>query len=226
MFPVADFSNIVVFDLETSGLDSRSDKIIEFGGVRYARRDGEAQPDAQLGTLVALPPEARLKSEITQLTGITPDMLRRDGMDPAEAARRISDLISADGTLLVAYNAQFDLCFLYKHLHRYGLEECLRSVKMLDALTVYRDRRPYPHKLSDAVSAYGVTAENAHRAVDDARTTWDVLLKMAEEKSDLERYVNLFGYNPKYGVSGPRIRSVTYREQGFSNAVPLYEKNF
>ena len=45
---------------------------------------------------------------------------------------------------------------------------------------------------------------------------------MEQENPDLERYVNLFGYNPKYGISGKPIGSITYRPQKFDPPQPLY----
>ncbi len=47
---------------------------------------------------------------------------------------------------------------------------------------------------------------------------------MDAEESDLFRYVNLFGCNPKYGPPRPRIRSVSYRPQGFDALGKLYEQ--
>ena len=95
---------------------------------------------------------------------------------------------------------------------------------MLDAMTVYKDRRPYPHKLQNAIDAYGLVTQNTHRAVDDARATLELLYAMAAERDDLDRYINLFGYNPKYGVSGPKISSVRYVPQGYNETCKLYEK--
>ena len=46
---------------------------------------------------------------------------------------------------------------------------------------------------------------------------------MEKEKGDLLCYVNLFGYNPKYGVEGKPIGSVTYKPQHYDPAAPLYE---
>lgn len=45
---------------------------------------------------------------------------------------------------------------------------------------------------------------------------------MEAEEADLERYINLFGYNQKYGVSGPRISSVRYLPQGYAGSGKLY----
>ena len=45
---------------------------------------------------------------------------------------------------------------------------------------------------------------------------------MAKECDDLERYINLFGYSPRYGVSGPKISSVKYVPQSYRNKDKLY----
>jgi DNA polymerase-3 subunit epsilon len=46
---------------------------------------------------------------------------------------------------------------------------------------------------------------------------------MWKEMDDLVHYVNLFGYNPKYGVSGSKISSVKYLPQGYERTKRLYE---
>lgn len=222
-FPFKDIGTIIVFDVETTGLNYRFDSVIEFGGIKVTEKNGSAQVVEETDLLIRLPEGRRLGAEITRLTGITPGMLDQNGVEPRYAAEAISDMLSTPDTLLVAYNAQFDLCFLYRFLEQYKCEECLKGVKMLDALTIYKDRRPYPHKLCDAVESYHLNGQNTHRAIDDARATWELLCAMQEEYADLERYINLFGYHPKYGVSGPRISSVTYRAQGFNSNKKLYE---
>ena len=50
-----------------------------------------------------------------------------------------------------------------------------------------------------------------------------VMKAMEAEQNDLEYYVNLFGYNPKYGIDGKPIGSVTYKPQRYDPARPLYE---
>jgi DNA polymerase-3 subunit epsilon len=58
--------------------------------------------------------------------------------------------------------------------------------------------------------------------VDDVLATLAVMQAMAEERDDLECYVNLFGYHPTYGVDGKPIGSVTYKPQPYDPAAPLY----
>ena len=63
---------------------------------------------------------------------------------------------------------------------------------------------------------------NSHRAVDDVLATAAVALEMEKERDDLHLYINLFGYNPKYGVDGRKISSITYKPQPYDPVQPLY----
>ena len=127
-------------------------------------------------------------------------------------------------TLLLAYNAHFDLSFLYYFLLRDGDPMVLKGKDKLDLLTVYKDRHAYPHKLCSAIEVYNLSDRfvNSHRAVDDVLATAAVALEMEAEQDDLERYINLFGYNPKYGVDGKKISTVTYKPQPYNPVKPLY----
>ena len=100
----------------------------------------------------------------------------------------------------------------------------LKGKDKLDLLTVYKDRRSYPHRLSNAIDAYGLSGQvvNSHRAVDDVIATVAVMREMEKERDDLHQYINLFGYNPKYGIEGKPIGTVTYKPQGFEPKQPLY----
>ena len=216
------FDRIVVFDTETTGIEFGQDEIIELGAAAYTPAGAAESMDL----FIRLSPGRMLPPFITQLTGITPEQLEREGMEKADACDAFCALLGAgERTLLAAYNAQFDLNFLYHFLRPFGRVEVLRVPRFLDVLTVYRDRRDYPHKLCDAIAAYGLEdqAVNSHRAVDDARAAAVLLGAMAEERDDLLQYVDLFGYSPKYGVSGRRIASVAYRPQSYQRLHPLYE---
>ena len=207
-----------MLDTETTGFSPRSDEVIELALLRVTAA-GEAE---EYDEFIRLSPGKRLPEKITELTGITEEMLR-GGVGKNEAARALADMLAHGRTLVVAYNAQFDLVFLYYLLDAYGLAGTLRGVRFLDALTVYKDRRPYPHRLADAVAAYALVSQNTHRAIDDAHATWELLCAMDAEAGDLDRYLNLFGYNAKYGLPKRRISSVAYRPQGFDAVGKLYD---
>lgn len=217
------FDSIIVLDTETTGFNSQSDEIIELAALKIVPDGDSYRVAGEFDHLIKLSEQRKLPSVITELTGISQEMLNRDGVSKQVACDAFLELLGDDRALIVAYNAQFDLCFLYYFLARFRKARILKQVKMLDAMAIYKDRREFPHKLSDAINAYSLNAENTHRAIDDAKATFELLLAMAAEEQDIDKYINLFGYNPKYGVSGRKISSVTYREQDYKDPRKLYE---
>ena len=149
--------------------------------------------------------------------------IRERGIPKTRVCRDIAQMIQGNA-LILAYNAHFDLSFLFYLLLRDGDPAILKGKDKLDVLTVYKDRRRYPHRLCNAIEAYGLSGQvvNSHRAIDDVIATVAVMEAMEVERDDLLSYVNLFGYNPKYGVEGKPIGSVTYKAQGFDPKMPLY----
>ncbi len=217
-----EYDHIIVFDTETTGINHKTDEIIELAMIRLIPGSDSLKTDDEFDCFIRMSPGRALPPEIIRLTGITQQMLDEQGCTKQEAAQRLTRMLDCSRPLLAAYNAQFDLCFIYYFLSRYADASILQKVRLLDAMTIYKDRRPYPHRLCNAVDAYQLRTQNTHRAIDDAGATVELLCAMELEENDLCRYVNLFGYNPKYGISGPRIRSVTYRPQGFQPNGKLY----
>ena len=217
------YDKFVIFDTETTGLNFPRDEIIEFSAVVLERRGNEVAVTREYDNLISLTPGNTVPEMITQLTGIsTMDILQR-GISKEQVCADIAEMF-AGNTLLLAYNAHFDLSFLFYLLLRNGDPTILKGKDKLDLLTVYKDRRPFPHKLCNAIDTYGLSGKvvNSHRAIDDVLATVAVMEAMATEKDDLEQYINLFGYNPKYGIDGKPIGSVTYKPQAFRNNCPLY----
>ena len=217
------YDKLVLFDTETTGLQFSRDEIIEFAAVVVEKVAGVPTVTREYDELIALTPGNSVPPKIQQLTGITNQDLQERGISKTRVCRDISEMFEGN-TLLLAYNAHFDLSFLYYLLLRSGDPMILKGKDKLDLLTVYKDRRAYPHKLCSAIEAYGLTGQvvNSHRAVDDVLATLAVMEKMEAEKDDLLRYVNLFGYNAKYGIDGKPIGSVTYKPQGYDPRQPLY----
>ena len=218
------YDRLVLFDTETTGLQFARDEIIEFAAVVVERVNGTPKVVQEYDELIALSPGGFVPPKIEQLTGITTQDLREKGLPKTRVARDVAEIIRGN-TLLLAYNAHFDLSFLFYFLLRHGDATVLKGKDKLDLYTVYRDRKPYPHKLCNAIEAYGLTGKvvNSHRAVDDVLATVAVMEEMEKEKDDLMCYVNLFGYNPKYGIDGKPIGSVTYKPQPYDPKKPLYE---
>ena len=122
---------------------------------------------------------------------------------------------------MIAHNAQFDLSFIYHMLFRYFGDEAveiLKNVDWLDTLTVLKDRKDYPHKLIDAVEHYSIEKVNFHRAIDDTKALYQVTQELKKERDDLDEYINLFGYNPKYPLRyDEKFEFINYKKQPYHN---------
>ena len=218
------YDKLFLFDTETTGLIYNRDEIIEFAAVVLEKKDGNITVTEEYDELITLSPGGFVPAQIEALTGISNQDIRERGIPKTRVCCDIARMLSGN-TLLLAYNAHFDLSFLFYLLLRHGDPQILKGKDKLDLLTVYKDRRSYPHKLCNAIEAYDLTGKviNSHRAVDDVLATVEVMKCMEAERDDLCRYINLFGYNLKYGISGKPIGSVTYKPQGFDPVCPLYE---
>ena len=162
---------IVVLDFETTGLDTRNDRIIEIGAVKLV--DGHVTEDLS----VLVNPEQALKPKITEITGITDQMLR-DQPVITEALPRLLDFIG--DCPIAAHNADFDYNILQSELRRQGIQ---REWTVIDTLTFARKLYPdmKSHRLGVLCKRLGVSLKNAHRAVHDATATAHCLHQMLDE---------------------------------------------
>lgn len=186
---------LVVFDTETIGLDFDNDQIIELAALRVERTaTGGLRIAGKMDTFIKLPEGDALPENIVSLTGITDEILQAEGVQPAKAASQIAKLMQNGPTLMIAHNAQFDACFLRGLLRG----QKVGRIDWLDSLTVYKDRRAYPHKLANAIIAYDLTGkvQNSHRAIDDVLALFEVLKAMDDEREDLGSYGDVVSRQP------------------------------
>jgi len=218
------YKYIICLDTETTGLSPKTCQIIDLGVIVMENVCGNIKEVMQINSLIKLiDPTATLPKEIVELTHITDDMLREKGEDILDVKKKFGEILSLPGKKLIAtYNAEFDLSFLRYFLRGYKFQD----LDFLDILTIYKDRADYPHKLFLAVSHYGLDDKvaNTHRALDDTYACFEVLKAMSLENDDIIKYVNLFGYNPKFGVPKEQIKNVKYKAQSFERDYPLYLK--
>ncbi|MDY0211024.1 MAG: 3'-5' exonuclease [Acholeplasma sp.] len=199
---VEKYEKILLFDFETTGLYPNTERIIEIGAVLLKRDPTMMQYRLESELSVLIRQDKPLPTKITEITNITDDMLLTQGVSEEEAFEALHRLYD-EKTLLVAYNISFDYGFL-KALYRRQLDPLFEiNNDLLDVMALYKDRHPYPHKLDNAVSTYGVEIKNTHRAIDDIKATLHVLLQMIKERDTTDAYINVIGYNPKYPPRGP-----------------------
>ncbi len=163
--------SIVAIDIETTGLDSQSDSIIEIGAVRFNGK----RIEAEWSTLIN--PGRSIPGLITQLTGITNEMVRN--APPIRAV--IQDLADFVGDApVLGHNVRFDLSFL----QRYGLfelNEVLDTYELASVLLPDASR----YNLGALGQLLGILLPADHRALDDARVTHAVFLQLSDKAQTL-----------------------------------------
>ncbi len=157
--------NYVVIDLEMTGLNAKIEGILEVGAVRV--REGKV-----VDTYGALLNTGRkLSPKVIELTGITQEMADA-GEDPEEVMDAFFDFVGED--ILVGQNVIFDYSFLKQWAvnHRFSFER-----NAVDTLKLARRFLPEEQKkdLESLCTYFSVEREQAHRALDDALATYQVL---------------------------------------------------
>ncbi|AMB98826.1 DNA polymerase III subunit alpha [Aerococcus urinaehominis] len=162
----------VVFDVETTGLSSVYDKIIEIAGVKMHKGN-------VIDTFEEfIDPGHPLSRFTTELTGITDAMVA--GSRP-EAEIMADYAKFCEGCILVAHNASFDMGFINAAYRRHGMDEADNPV--IDTLELSRFLHPEfkTHGLGPLSKRYNIKLEQHHRAIYDAETTAVLAWKFIQE---------------------------------------------
>ncbi len=161
---------VIAFDLETTGLSSLKDEIIEFGAVRL--RGGEAVETFQS----YVKPNRKLPPTIIELTGIT-DTVLKTAPDISEVLPEF--LRFCGNAPLVAHNADFDVGFLSAACEKQGISF---EPTYIDTLILAQNLMPNlsKFKLNLVADALGLPDFEHHRASDDALTCGYLYLRFAD----------------------------------------------
>lgn len=200
----------VAFDLETTGLSSREDTIIEIGAVRMKG----GQELARFQTFVD--PGRSLERKIVDLTGITDDML--------VGAPKIEEVLPqflefVGDSPLIAHNADFDTGFIREAAKRQGLEFTSTSV---DTLILSQNLLPQLNKfkLNIVAEALDLPEFNHHRAADDAVTCGLVFWNLVPRLDEMG-IRSLAQINPAM----PQLRSKSRIDNRHARHIILFAKN-
>lgn len=166
-------NGIVVFDLETTGLDPEHCEITEIGAVKI--QNGKITEKFYSFAKTKSP----IPAEVTALTHITNEMLA----DAPSIDDVIIDFYNyTRGCIISGYNVvDFDMKFIRKASAKLGIKF---DNTLLDTLIVARQAglRVKNYKLGTVVDALGLTLVDAHRAYNDAQATAMVLLELSKLK--------------------------------------------
>lgn len=165
-----------VFDLETTGLDPHAGaEPIEAGAVRVV--GGQVT-----GTYESFAsPRGDIPGEVQGLTGISPEDVK-DAPSPPAVLGELMEF--AGDAVLVAHNIDFDRSFLDVYAPSPVINDELDTLRMARALIGGTD-----HSLDHLVQRFGLTRSDAHRALEDARATAELFLKLADRAGSYEEYV-------------------------------------
>ena len=151
----------IVLDLETTGLDPEKHEIIEIAAIKVNRDSIHHD-----GFQSLIKPKRKVPKRITELTGITQEMLDAEGEPLEKAMREFREFVGEHR--LVAYNAEFDMAFLHRAGREFGVEfrnEVSCALKMA--------RRAWPElksfKLAHLAKIGQLDMTGQHRAMADCK---------------------------------------------------------
>lgn len=170
----------IVFDIETTGLNSHKDDIIEIGAIKIKNRKVIDSFSTFVHTNRSLP------AKIIELTSITDDMLVGQP-DITSALNEFLEFVGDKG-ILVAHNANFDVSFIKDktktNLYMEYDPPFVDTLELSKALM----KQVKNHKLNTLTKKLGIKLENHHRAVDDAQATAQLFISLLNMLSDREIY--------------------------------------
>lgn len=178
---------LVFFDIEATGLNIGTDKIVQICFYKV-------MPDGSSSTYTTLiNPEMHIPEQVSEIHGIY-DKDVKDAPTFGEAARHISEFIK--GCDLAGYNIlKYDMPLLMEEFLRINMEPDLRGVKMIDVQNIFHKMEP--RTLRAAHRFYcGTDIENAHSADADTMATYRVL------EAQVEKYENVLSWDDKEREQG------------------------
>lgn len=179
------FENLpfVVFDFETTGLNTSTARIIEIGAIKYIKKK-EVGRFSQL-----INPQIPLSSEITRITGIDDSMLKNQ--PPIQSVLpAFHDFLR--GSIGVAHNAEYDVGMMFHESNRLGIScdyTIICTLKLARAFVKIESR-----KLDSLATHFGLQFESRHRSIGDILVTAQVLWKILEEHPELKTMNDLLPY--------------------------------
>jgi len=183
----------IVFDTETTGLDSRADRIIEIGGVELVNRF----PTGRSFHAYINPQGREVNPEALAVHGISnADLADKPTFD----AIALEFLEFIDGARLIAHNAHFDLGFINAEFERCG-HALVETHRIVDTLAIAKRKHPMgPNSLDALCRRYGI--DNSHRTKHGALLDSELLAEV---------YIELIG--GKQAALGLEIVAAATRQE-------------
>ncbi len=179
-------SPIGVFDLETTGIDVTTDRIVT-AHVGVLDADGAVLDSQNWLANPGIP----IPEQATAVHGISTERARLHGHLASAVVSEVAAALRAlfqQGIPVVAFNANYDFSLLLAECQRHGIEPIVDPSPVLDPLVMDKalDRyRRGKRRLTDVAEYYGVELDNAHDAAADARAAGRVAQAIARTYAHL-----------------------------------------
>jgi DNA polymerase-3 subunit epsilon len=173
---------LIIFDLETTGLNIANDRIVEIGALII-------NPDNSTELYQTyINPEVDIPKQASDIHGITNDMVK-DSPTFKDVSKELFDIF--DNADLGGYNSNmFDVPFLVSEFKRAGLLYNISNRALIDACYIFKKKER--RNLEGAYKFYcNAKLENSHSAVADLKATWLVLQEQIKRYDDLSFDVNV-----------------------------------
>ncbi|MDD7305338.1 MAG: type I-E CRISPR-associated endoribonuclease Cas2e [Peptoniphilaceae bacterium] len=168
----------VIIDIETDGLDYKKNKIIEIGAVKI-EEDKINYFQSLVKTYKPIP------KQIRELTKIDDTLIKNEGRDLENVMEEFIKFI--EDAPIVAYNLDFDLKFINMALRQMGKSQIKN--KKYDLLVYVKKEKKYlsSYKLSNILKQYQIEKDQPHRALEDAKLTYELSTKVGKFLEDLNK---------------------------------------
>lgn len=193
-------SDYIIFDIETTGLDSSYDEVIEIGAIKVKNN----KIVSKFNSLVK--PKNEIDEYITELTGITNEMVK----DAPTIEEILPDFMNYMGNdILIGHNVNFDINFIYDNLYRNKFDVLTND--FIDTMRISRKLLPElsHHRLIDLAKYFKIDSTNNHRSLKDCEITMNVyenLKEIALQKYDnVDEFKNAFKKHKKEGLRAKDI---------------------
>ncbi len=172
---------IVFFDLETTGINIGSDRIVEISILKVFA-NGNKESKTWL-----VNPEIEIPKEASEIHGITNEKVVTEPTFK-ELASKVSEMI--EGCDLAGFNSnRFDIPLLAEELMRAGIDFDMKNRKAIDVQVIFHKKEQ--RTLSAGYQFYcGKELEGAHGAEADTNATYEILLAQLDKYEDIGKSVD------------------------------------
>jgi DNA polymerase-3 subunit epsilon len=196
---------LVFFDLETTGINIASDRIVEISMIKIHPNGKEERYTQRVNPIIEIPREASL------IHGITNEMVLNEPTFK-DIAIKIRDLIK--GCDLAGFNSnRFDIPILAEEMLRADVDFSMKNRLAIDVQTIFHKKEQ--RTLGAAYQFYcEKTLENAHSAEADTFATYEILKAQIERYDDLENDTKMLSEYSSHRDRADFAGFILYDEQG------------